>query len=49
MMLNAQRNFIRHAHDTKFSIRTGQQRCDENGVVKWKRFLCSREGYKIST
>jgi hypothetical protein len=37
-----------YAHDTRFSIRTGQQRCDENGVVKWKRFLCSREGYKTS-
>jgi hypothetical protein len=37
-----------YAHDTRFSIRTRQQRCDENGVVKWKRFLCSREGYKTS-
>jgi hypothetical protein len=38
-----------YAHDTGFSIRIGQQKCDDNGVVKWKQFLCSREGYKTST
>jgi hypothetical protein len=29
-----------YAHDTNFSIHTGQQRFDDNGVVKWKQFLC---------
>jgi hypothetical protein len=44
----AQKFYKTYAHDTGFSICTEQQRCDENGVVKWKRFLCSREGYKTS-
>jgi hypothetical protein len=38
-----------YAHDTNFSIHTGQQRFDDNGVVKWKQFLCERAGYKTST
>jgi hypothetical protein len=38
-----------HAHDTGFSIRIGQQKVDDSRVVKWKWFLCSREGYKTSS
>ncbi|PUZ51039.1 hypothetical protein GQ55_6G134700 [Panicum hallii var. hallii] len=36
-----------YAHDLGFSVRTVQQKLDDNGVVMWKRFLCAREGYKI--
>jgi len=28
-----------------FSTRVGQQR-KENDVVQWKRFMCSRQGYR---
>jgi hypothetical protein len=37
-----------YAHDAGFSIRIGQQKVDDSGVVKWKWFLCPRGGYKTS-
>jgi len=39
---SAKKIYKDYAHDLGFSIRTGQQRLDGNGVVEWKRFLCSR-------
>jgi hypothetical protein len=38
-----------HAYDAVFSICIGQLKDDDSGVVKWKRFLCSREGYKTNS
>jgi len=43
---SAKKFYKDYAHDLGFSIRTGQQRLDGNGVVEWKRFLCSRAGYR---
>src|SRR6266540_2210494 len=44
---SAMKFYKEYAHDLGFSIRTGQQRFDDdNGVVQWKRFLCARAGYK---
>jgi hypothetical protein len=37
-----------YAHDAGFSVHTGQHRCDDNGVIRWKRFLCARAGYKTN-
>lgn len=37
--------YKKYAHDLGFSIRMRQQKTDDTGVVKWKRFLCTREGY----
>ena len=37
-----------YAHNAGFSVRTGQHRCDDNGVVRWKRFLCARASYKTN-
>jgi hypothetical protein len=42
----AKKFYKEYAHDLGFSVRTGQQKLDDNGVVMWKRFLCAREGYK---
>jgi hypothetical protein len=30
-----------YAHDIGFSVRIGQQKLDDNGVVEWKRYLVS--------
>ena len=35
---SAKKIYKDYAHDLGFSIRTGQQRLDGNGVVEWKRF-----------
>jgi hypothetical protein len=35
-----------YAHDTGFSICTGQQRCDDNGDVMWKRFCAQGKDIK---
>jgi hypothetical protein len=44
----AEKFYKEYAHDAGFSIRIGQQRIDDSGVLKWKRFLCARAGYKTS-
>jgi hypothetical protein len=46
---SAEKFYKEYAHDTGFFIHIGQQRCDDNGVVKWKQFLCAREGDKSCT
>jgi hypothetical protein len=43
---SAEKAYKDYAHDMGFSVRIGQQQIDDNGVVKWKRYLCARAGYK---
>ena len=41
----AEQFYKNYAHDNGFSVHVGQQRL-ENGIVYWKRFLCSRQGFR---
>jgi hypothetical protein len=34
-----------YAHDNGFSVRVGQQKL-KNGIIYWKRFMCSRQGFR---
>ncbi|KAG2598759.1 hypothetical protein PVAP13_5KG398207 [Panicum virgatum] len=43
---SVQEFYMNYAHDIGFSVRIGQQKLDDNGVVQWKRFLCARQGYR---
>jgi hypothetical protein len=35
-----------YAHHVGFGVRIGQQKKIENEVVRTKRFMCNREGFK---
>ncbi|XP_037486097.1 protein FAR1-RELATED SEQUENCE 5-like [Triticum dicoccoides] len=35
-----------YAHHCGFSVRVGQRKLLNNEVVQWKRFMCSREGFR---
>lgn len=35
-----------YAHHVGFSVRTSTQHKDNGGTAKWKRFVCSRQGWK---
>ena len=41
----AEKFYKEYAHDIGFAVRVGQQRKD-NDIVLWKRFMCSRQGYR---
>ena len=38
--------YKRYAHDVGFSVRNSTETKDKDGGVKWKYFLCSKEGFK---
>ena len=41
----AEKFYKEYAHDIGFAVRVGQQRKD-NDIVLWKRFMCSRQGFR---
>jgi hypothetical protein len=45
--LEAVEKFYKHyAHESGFGVRVGQQKKIENKVVRTKRYMCNREGFK---
>ncbi|KAJ1377908.1 FAR1 DNA-binding domain [Sesbania bispinosa] len=39
--------YQRYAHIVGFSVRKATETKDKNGDIKWKYFLCSKEGFKL--